>query len=135
MKKLIYERCEKMMFPVHKFNNNTQHCIFHKGFKFEKRILENGEIEYNAYNTRGNSYKEIEDEIMKMIIEYGVILTSDILSYRYYKKIINKYSGLVYSDKKQQPKAIEKYKKIMNKYILIQKNIVHNHQKHKELFV
>ena len=130
---LIFEKCLQADMPVHNFRNNTR-CIFYKGFKFEEDTKDDGSIEYYCYNTRSIKYKELTDEEMDMIMEYGVILSSNLLSFKSYRKNIEKYS-LVLSNGKVAQKSIDTANKAVINYQRMCDNILNIHKKHKELFV
>jgi hypothetical protein len=133
MKKQIFENCVNIGMPVHRFRNNTN-AIFYKGFKFEEITDTNGNITYKCYNIRYMKYKELTQEEMKMVVENGVILSSDVLSYQSYKKIIAKYLSVL-SNNRNGYKSMEKAKKVVDHYDKICNNLLNIHKKHADLFV
>jgi len=129
----IFERCVEVDMPVHNFKNNTR-CIFYKGFKFEEDTKDDGSIEYYCYNTRNIKYKELTNEEMDMVINYGVVLASNIFSFKSYRKTIDRFS-LVLSNGKVAQKSIDTANKSISHYKKMCDNILNIHKKHQELFV
>jgi len=87
--KRIYKHLISLRFPEHKFRDSN--AIFHKGFKFELSVDKQGNETYSSFNTRKARYVKLSDVDLDLIIENGIYVASDILSYKdsIRKKIIN----------------------------------------------
>jgi len=129
----IFNKCLKMYLPIHTFKNNKR-CVFYKGFKFEEVTDRAGEITYNCYNIRYMSYLKLTDSEMDMVINNGVMVASDVLSYQSYKRIVSKYVSTL-ENSTNGYKAIEKAKKVIEHYDKVCNSLVKLHKKHVKLFV
>jgi len=133
MEKEIFEMCTTRGMQVHKFTNNTR-CIFYKGFKFEEVTDVNGDLSYNCYNVRYVNYKRLTNEEMRMLLDFGVIVSSDVLSFKNYKRLVE-VSRLAINNPKNGYKVIEKSNKMAEHYEKLCNNLISLHKKHTELFV
>jgi hypothetical protein len=133
MEKEIFEKCLKMYMPVHNFKNGTR-AVFYKGFKFEEVTDRNGNTTYNCYNIRYMSYKKLTDDELWMVMDKGILVAADVLSYQSYKTIMTKYSSAI-TNPNNGYKAIEKAKRVVEHYDKICNGLKHLHKKHSELFV
>jgi hypothetical protein len=131
--KEIFDKCIEIGIPMHNFINGKR-CAFFKGFKIEEATDQNGEITYECYNTRYMVYKKLSDAEMDMILEHGVILVSDVLSFKSYKKIVERYTTIL-NNSKSGYKTIEKAKKVIEHYDRVCKNLLTIHKKNAQLFV
>jgi hypothetical protein len=129
----IFEKCVELQMPVHNFRNNTR-CIFYKGFKFEEATKDDGSVVFSCYNTRSMRYKELTDEEMDIVIDHGVVLGSNFLSYKCYKGIIDKHS-LTINNPNISYKSVDTARRIISNYEKMCDNILNIHKKHQELFV
>lgn len=132
MSKEIFDNCTKIGMPIHKFCNNTR-AIFYKGFKFEEVIDISGNVIYNSYNIRYMNYKPLSEDEVKMVLDHGVMISADVLSYKSYKKIISKYVATLENNKNGY-KSIEKAKKVIEYYDGVCNNLLKIHKKHIDLF-
>lgn len=133
MEKQIFEKCLKMHLPVHNFRNGTR-AIFYKGFKFEEVTDTNGKITYNCYNIRYMSYKKLTDDEFAMIIDKGVLVSADVLSYQNYQKIISSHTNTI-NNPNNGYKSVEKAKRCVEQYEKVCNSLKSLHKKHSELFV
>lgn len=128
----IFEKCIKMYLPIHNFMNNTR-AVFYKGFKFEEVTDRNGDVTYNCYNIRFMSYKKLTDKELQMVLDCGVMVASDVLSYDSYKVIVSKYISTL-ENPNNGYKAVEKAKRVIDHYDKICSNLKTLHKKHIDLF-
>jgi hypothetical protein len=130
--KEIFDKCIEIGIPMHKFINGKRAAFF-KGFKIEEATDQNGVVTYECYDTRYMVYKKLSEKEMDMILEHGVVLTSDVLSFKSYKKIIARYTEIL-NNSKSGYKTIEKSKKVIEHYDRVCKNLLSIHKKNVELF-
>lgn len=108
----IYNSALSFKMPQHKFGNYL--CIFYRGFKFEKEILDDG-FDYRVYSTRASVYKELKDNELDIIISKGIFQAASLFSYNSYNKLLNRYRSTSES-KRSSYKTVEKAVKVMKEY-------------------
>jgi hypothetical protein len=108
----IYRNALRYKMPEHKFGNYL--CIFYKGFKFEKEILDNG-FEYRVYSTRSSVYKELKPVELDILLSKGIFEAASLFSYNSYNKLLNRYRSTSES-KRSSYKTVEKAVKVMKEY-------------------
>ena len=108
----IYNSALAFKIPEHRFGSYL--CIFYKGFKFEKEILDNG-FEYRVYSIRSSVYKELKPSELDIIISKGIFQAASLFSYNSYNKLLNRYRSTSES-KKSSYKTVEKAVKVMKEY-------------------
>lgn len=133
MEKEIFEMCVTRGMQLHTFTNNTR-CMFYKGYKFEEVTDKNSDVSYNCYNVRYIRYKRLTKEEMRMLLDFGVIVSSDVLCFKNYKKLVDKCKISI-NNPKNGYKVIEKSNKMVEHYEKLCNNLISIHKKHTELFV
>lgn len=108
----IYNKALNLKIPQHQFGNYL--CIFYKGFKFEKEILDEG-FDYRVYSTRTSVYKELKPNELDIIISKGIFQAASLFSYNSYNKLLNRYRSTSES-KRSSYKTVEKAVKVMKEY-------------------
>lgn len=128
----VYNKAFNMRLPIHTFGNKE--CMFYKGYKFEREELDDGSLVFNAYNIRPLHYKKLTEDEMDIILRFGIIMASDLMSYGLYNGIISRYTRLLTSTKMGY-KMIEKTHKTIEFYKKKCEYILFIHNKNKEMFV
>jgi hypothetical protein len=128
----VFNKAFNMRLPVHTFGNKK--CMFYKGYKFEKEELDGGLKIFRAYNIRPLHYKDLTNEEIDIILRFGIIMASDLMSYGLYNGIISRYTKLLTSSRMGY-KMIEKTHKTIEFYRDKCKKILIIHNKNKEIFV
>lgn len=108
----IYNKALELRIPEHIFGDYL--CIFYKGLKFEKEILDDG-FNYRVYSTRTPVYKELKEFEMDILVNKGIIQGTSLFSYNSYNKLLNRYRSTSES-KKSSYKTVEKAVKVMKEY-------------------
>jgi len=132
LEKKVYDRALQMRLSLHNFGSSE--CMFYKGFKFEKKVLDDGTEKYSAYNIRPMYYKQLSEDEMDIIIRFGIMMASDLMSYGLYQNIIDRYVRILSSGKSGY-KMVEKFNKNMEFYKKKCESILTIHNKNKEMFV
>lgn len=108
----IYNKALELRMPEYRFGDYL--CIFYKGFKFEKEILDEG-FHYRVYSTRTSVYKELKPNEIDILISKGIIEAASLFSYNSYNKLLNRYRSTSES-KRSSYKTVEKAVKVMKEY-------------------
>lgn len=110
--KNIYDRLIRYGLPEHKFGDYK--CVFITGFKFE---IDNSLDEpiYVAYNTRKNIYRKLSESEIDYIVNNDIFQASARSSYIYYRKLYDKYNGIL-NNKKSSKKSTDKAQKVADEY-------------------